>query len=136
MNNFRQNLPAFDAFAAPDLTVELSLMPACRLDALVCNEGAVVVGAGVRVSFWDNVTQAELECADAPRATESSLSPGACAVVSCVWIDGPTGEVDVRACVDNGGYACDEAGAGGNRECREGNNVDDTTASVGCQPIG
>ncbi|MCC6551635.1 MAG: VCBS repeat-containing protein [Polyangiaceae bacterium] len=133
MNNFRQNLPEFDAFAAPDLTVKLSFdqthCPAyLGLAAQVCNEGALVVGAGVPVSFYDNATMAPITCANAPVQTTIPLQPGQCQTVTCEWQSAPANgmNVDVRACVDNAGYECDGGSAGGNNECHEDNNQGDT----------
>ena len=123
MNNFRQNLPEFDAFAAPDLTVALTfnrtMCPAyLGLEANVCNEGALVVGAGVGVRFYDNTTQADIPCANAPVATTQPLSPGQCQKVTCQWEGAPVNgsTVDIRACADNAGYACDGGMLGGNNE--------------------
>lgn len=137
MNNFRQNLPEYDADAAPDLVVSLSLSPlGCALSARVCNEGDVVAGAGVPVRFWDNATQQEIPCDGGPLATTAPLPPGACADVRCVWTAAPD-PVDVRACVDNPGYACGPSGGGNgaNNECAEGNNLDARAGAFACQPI-
>jgi len=138
MNNFRQNLPDFDVFAAPDLTVALTfdkaMCPASLgLVATVCNEGALVVGAGVAVTFWDTDTMLEIACTNAPVVTTTPLQPGACQAVTCVMDDPPIEPqvADVRACVDNGGFACDMPPArGGNNECVEDNNLAD--GSAGC----
>jgi len=142
MNNFRQNLPAFDVFAAPDLTVELSISQATcpeslSLVAQVCNDGALVVGAGAVVSFWDNATMTLLTCENAPVATTVPLNPGQCQNVTCL-IEPPPVEpivLDVRACVDNGGYDCDQPPArGGNNECNEDNNQSNSTGN--CPEVG
>ena len=45
------------------------------------------------------------------------------------------GAVDVRACVDNAGYACTSGSAGGNNECRENNNQMSASATQACAPI-
>jgi hypothetical protein len=141
MNNFRQNLPDFDIFAAPDLTVALSfdktMCPAALgLVATVCNAGALQVGAGTVVTFWDNATMTEIACTNAPVTTSSPLAPGQCQQVTC-WMPGPPIEpltASVRACVDNGGYACDQPPAmGGNSECHEDNNLADGTD--GCTDV-
>jgi hypothetical protein len=131
MNNFRQNLPDFDVFAAPDLTVALSfdksMCPSTLgLVAQVCNDGALVVGAGAPVTFWNNANMTQIVCANAPIATTLPLSPGQCQNLKCELADPPVepATIDVRACVDNGGYGCDEPPAmGGNNECHEDNNL-------------
>lgn len=142
MNNFRQNLPDFDVFAAPDLTVTMSFdkgncPSTLGIVATVCNDGALVVGAGVAVSFYDNATMQPVVCTNAPTTTSSPLSPGQCQNVTCVLASPPvepnTG--DFRACVDNGGYACDmPAMQGGNNECHEDNNLTDGVAGCTAGP--
>lgn len=135
MNNFRQNLPDFDALAAPDLTVALTLVPTgCVLEAHVCNAGDVVVGAGVPVAFYDNTTMTAIACDGGAVTTPAPLVPGACVDVGCVWTAAPT-TIDVRACVDNGDYACGGAG-GQNNECHEDNNRADRDGAFACVPIG
>jgi hypothetical protein len=77
MNNFRQNLPEFDVFAAPDLTVSLALDQRTTCPAYaraswrtVCNEGALVVGAGVPVSVLGHRDDGgQVACANAPVVT-------------------------------------------------------------------
>ncbi|NUQ75877.1 MAG: VCBS repeat-containing protein [Polyangiaceae bacterium] len=138
MNIFRQNLPDYDVFAAPDLTVDLSFSKAdcpasLGLVASVCNKGAVVVGAGATVTFYDNATQAEIACTNAPVATTLPIPPGKCQAVTCKWAGAPMSPlmVDVRACVDNGSYACDTSIEGGNNECKEDNNAGNS-GDTGC----
>lgn len=136
LNNFRQNLPDFDALAAPDLTVTLQLILAgCLLEAHVCNAGDVVVGAGVPVSFYDNATMQPIACEGGAVTTPVSLAPGACVDVGCEWRN-PQPSVSVRACVDNGDYACSSAGGSQNNECHEDNNRDDESGPFTCSPIG
>lgn len=152
MNNFRQNLPDFDVFAAPDLgvtvTVDKTLCPAqLGLAAEVCNTGLLQVGAGVEVKFYDNTDMSEITCANSPILTSAPLPPGSCETVTCL-IDNPPMDpevVDVRACVDNAGYDCGSSGGmggaggggggpnnGGNNECNEDNNASDH-AATGCE---
>ncbi|NUO52360.1 MAG: VCBS repeat-containing protein [Polyangiaceae bacterium] len=141
MNNFRQNLPDFDVFAAPDLTVAISfdktMCPqTLGLVAQVCNEGALQVGAGTVVTFWNNANMTEIACTNAPVATTSPLAPGQCQNVTCQLANPPVSPmtIDVRACVDNGGYACDMPPArGGNNECHEDNNLAD--GEDGCTDV-
>jgi hypothetical protein len=137
MNNFRQNLPESNAFAAPDLTVTLALdANACTINATVCNAGDIVVGAGVPVHFYDNGTQQEIACDGGTPTTALPLAPGACAAVTCHWpAPQPNGAVDVKACVDNATYACTAGMAGGNNECKEDNNQASATATQGCAVI-
>jgi len=136
MNNFRQNLPEFDALAAPDLTVDLELvLQGCTLLAHVCNRGDVVVGRGVPVHFWNRANMTEIACLGGAQTTPDSVAPGACVDVACEWRNAPN-PVDVRACVDNGGYACSSATSNANNECREGNNLDDTAGGFACTPSG
>lgn len=138
MNNFRQNLPEYDANAAPDLVVALTLEElGCTLIARVCNEGDIVAGAGVPVTFWDNATMTEVPCAGGTPTTPGPLAPGACVDVQCVWNEAPD-PIDVRACVDNPDYACapSSGGTGANNECDESNNLDQQSGPYDCQPIG
>jgi hypothetical protein len=138
MNNFRQNLPEFDASAAPDLVVFLSLeLSGCILNARVCNYGDVVVGAGVPVHFWDNGTMTEISCEGGQPSTPSPLAPQACVDVQCVWPQAPN-PIDVRACVDNDTFGCTSTGGtnGANNECREDNNLDQQNGPFACTPIG
>jgi hypothetical protein len=137
MNNFRQNLPSSNAFAAPDLTVALALDPnACTMNAHVCNAGDIVVGAGVQVHFWDNATMTEIACDGGPVVTPQTLAPGACVDVACSWpAPAPSGPVDVRACVDNAGYDCSSGASGGNNECHEDNNLATAAGDQGCVPV-
>jgi FG-GAP-like repeat len=135
MNDFRQNLPETDALAAPDLRVMVSLDDVtCSIVANVCNEGDIVAGAGVPVTFW-NPDGTEIQCTGGPVATTQPLQPGACEAVSCGLPSSPDGTIEVRACVDNGGFDC-AGDTGQNRECDEGNNLDDTSGDLHCQVIG
>ncbi|MRG94191.1 FG-GAP repeat domain-containing protein [Polyangium spumosum] len=139
MNNFRQNLPDFDVFAAPDLTLTLALdkgycPTGLGLAATVCNDGAVVVGAGIPVTYFDNTTQLPVTCVNGATATTKPLAPGKCQTVTCEWAGAPYDPqpVDVRACVDNEGYTCTKGASGGNNECKEDNNQGDS-AGTGCK---
>jgi len=130
MNNFRQNLPNYDVFQAPDLTVQLaSDSGACPnaliLIAEVCNIGALVVGYGVPVDFYDRDTMSAIDCVNGATKTQFPLNPGNCEDVACEWQGVPEEPetVRARACVDNGSYKCTDEGA--HLECHEDNNVDD-----------
>lgn len=142
MNNFRQNLPEFDVFAAPDLKVTLTIDKTycpggLGLTAMVCNQGAVVVGSGVPIVFYDNATMAEITCKDGAVRTTKSLGPGKCQTLVCEWTGAPYEPqmVDVRACVDNEGYACTQPTSGANNECHEDNNQSNSV-NTGCKPSG
>jgi FG-GAP-like repeat len=142
MNSFRQNLPEFDVLAAPDLTVSLSVDKTTCPDSLglvgtVCNEGLVVVGAGVEVAFWDNPGMAPMDCVGGVPKTQFPLEPGACETVTCALAPPPSSAttVDVRACVDNEGYDCVGTGAAGqNNECNEDNNTAELM-ETGCEVL-
>jgi hypothetical protein len=126
-NNYRQNLPDYNVFAAPDVTLEITGFGYARcptsleVRARVCNEGDLRVGAGLPVRLFDTATQAEIPCA-VPPATLTTLNPGQCEAVTCVWPDPPSSPepASVRGCADNAGWDC--AGPGNNNECVEDNN--------------
>ncbi len=126
-NNFRQNMPDYNVFAAPDLTVTLRFDKS-RCDqglwllAEVCNEGDLRVGPGVPVSFYDAASAQPIDCGG-PVATRDTIKPGRCETVRCLWTEAPESPEDasVRVCVDNGSWDCD--GPGTNHECHEDNNA-------------
>lgn len=140
-NNFRQNMPDYNVFAAPDLSVEITGFDksACtaRADILVevCNDGDMRSGSGVPVTFLDNVSQAEITC-ETPVATTMTLEPGDCENLRCTWVDPPRSPAlfDVSACVDNTLPACTDGGT--NNECNENNNLH-SSSEEGCTgPVG
>lgn len=137
MNNFRQNLPSANAFAAPDLTIALSFnSPTCELLGEVCNDGDIVAGAGIAITFFDRATERPITCENGPTHTASPLSPGSCEWVSCTVDDSVMfGPHAIRACVDNQGYDCEQLPIGGNRECDDDNNWDDEPINIACGPI-
>ncbi len=123
LNNFRQNVQGeLGDEAGPDLTIRSVLavcagMDGTRMEAEICNRGAVFLDTGLQVLF-------EQEAADGTRSrlcdlrTGEPLAPGACTTVSCeasVAADGvfvaTADEEDVVA------------------ECREDNNVARSEAS-------
>ncbi len=138
-NNYRQNMPDYNVFAAPDLTVSITGYERRRcpsfieIQADVCNEGDLRVGAGVAVTFYDADDGQPIDCADPPR-TQGTIKPGRCERVICLWPEPPRApsQASVRACVDNGSWDCTEDGA--NHECREDNNTDDFS-DTGCSGI-
>ncbi len=137
MNNFRQNLPDADAFAAPDLTIALAIdVDDCGAVATVCNAGDLLVGPGVAVHFYDTSTMTEVACDNGPIVTPQTLAPGSCVDVTCVWpMPVPTGTVTIRGCVDNAGYACTSGASGGNNECLEANNLAEASGMYGCTVV-
>ena len=129
-NNFRQNLPDYDPYLAPDLIAEVTGQNvACCPETLtekgkVCNVGGLWVPPGVEVYFYSGVNMVLLTCAE-PAMTPVTLEPGQCVGVTCDWI--PTSpvvaETPVRACVDGASYEC--IGPGVYNECDELNNAGD-----------
>lgn len=89
MNNFRQNLPEFDVLSAPDLRVSLSFNESncptgITMVAEVCNDGELLVGPGVPVSFYDDSTKAPIACSGGAASTTQTLNPGECENVACI----------------------------------------------------
>jgi hypothetical protein len=138
-NNYRQNLPDFSPFLAPDLTVEFSEVDTTpctdHVDMVVrvCNAGDLRVGAGIEVRFYDE-SGAEIACTD-PALTVTTLDPDECEFVTCSWTDMPLhpDAEDVTACVDDVDGTC--SAPGGNNECNEDNNTA-IAEDVQCDIIG
>ncbi len=132
-NNFRQNLPDYDPYQAPDLIAgitgqDLSGCPGVlEVKAKVCNVGELWVPPGVGVYFYSGLNMALLPCAD-PAMTPVTLEPGQCVGVACDWV--PVAPVQVatpvRVCVDGMSYQC--TGPGVFNECDEVNNAGDGVA--------
>jgi hypothetical protein len=136
-NNYRQNLPDFSPFLAPDLIVEFIEVDTtgCSsgtvdLVTRVCNIGDVRVGE-VEVRFYegDPSDGQGIDCVpDEPGMqglrTSGTLEPDDCTIVTCTWSDPPTApaSADVTACVDDVDWSCVPPGA--NNECNEENNTD------------
>lgn len=140
-NNFRQNLPDYDVFAAPDLQVSFGALDRSRcnqeigLSLQVCNQGDLRVGPGVPVTLSEPSTGAPIACTQS-LATTRTLEPGECETLVCVLNPAPVSpaRVDVQACVDNEGTDC--LSGGRNNECHEDNNTAVLSAD-GCNgPIG
>lgn len=141
-NNYRQNLPDFSPFLAPDLTVqfdEVDETPCTdHVDMIVqvCNEGDLRVGAGVEVAFYegDPATGTPITCTDPP-VTLTTLDPDECELVTCSWTGVPVHpeSADVTACVDDVDGTCTAPGA--NNECNEDNNTA-SIEDVQCDIIG
>ncbi len=134
-NNFRQNLPDYDPFLAPDLTVTLLApdLSGCPetvvLAAQVCNIGQIWVPAGIHVSFFDAGIQANILC-QSGGSTSQQLQPGECVKVSCPWDSaaGGTGTKQVLTCVDDYALSCE--GPGFQNECNEDNNSNSAVVSL------
>ncbi len=140
-NNFRQNMPDYNVFAAPDLQVEILGYDksACNasVDILteVCNQGDLRVGQGAAVGYWDLESDALITC-DATVSTTMTLEPGDCEVLTCTLSNPPLApaRLNITACVDNELPGCVSGGA--NNECIEDNNSF-TLDEEGCSgPIG
>lgn len=135
-NNFRQNMPDYNVFAAPDLTVTIlgyerdKCPEELTVVAEVCNDGDLRVGPGVSVDFYDMKTGDAVVCAQ-PTVTTDTLNPDRCEEVRCYWPDPPVSPetAEVRVCVDNGSWDC--TGPGSSNECNEDNNIDEYT-DTGC----
>ncbi|MBN2724189.1 MAG: VCBS repeat-containing protein [Deltaproteobacteria bacterium] len=135
-NNFRQNMPDYNVFAAPDLQLEiLSIDKTLCYDSVeimvsVCNDGDLRVGGGVNVTFLDNETNNEIICEESAVTTQT-LEPGDCETISCTWNDPPrTPEIiNISGCVDNTLPDCVDGGS--NNECIETNNLHSLT-DEGC----
>ncbi len=135
-NNFRQNMPDYNVFAAPDLTVtvlgyERDKCPEeLTVVVEVCNDGDLRVGPGVPVDLYDLTNQESIPCTQNTSTTET-LNPHKCEVVRCHWPGAPLAPDDagVRVCVDNGSWEC--MGPGVNNECIEDNNTDEYL-DLGC----
>jgi len=135
-NNYRQNLPDFSPFLAPDLTIEF-VDAQCEnqqanLRVRVCNIGDNRVGE-VEIRFYDGDPASGgrgIDC-DSSRSgmqgvkTEGTLEPDDCEVVTCLWTNPPIDpeSSDVTACVDDSGpdWSCTPE-SGLNNECNENNN--------------
>jgi hypothetical protein len=140
-NNFRQNLPDYNVFAAPDLEIEIIEYDKSNCNSSidvvieVCNTGDLRVGSGVSVGVWDNEANAELTCAT-PIETTMTLEPTDCEIVICVW-NNPPGTPDLlnlTVCADNELPLCMNGGS--NNECIEDNNSH-SLSEQGCDgPIG
>jgi len=128
-NNYRQNMPDYNVFAAPDLTVSIlgfernECPEELTVVVEVCNDGDLRVGPGVPVDLYDTSTGDPLPCT-LPLATVDTLNPDICQELRCYWPGAPIkpDTAEVRACVDNGSWAC--GGPGVNNECIEDNNSD------------
>ena len=126
-NNFRQNLPDYDPFLAPDLTASViatdlaSCPDSATLRAEVCNAGQIWVPPGVHVMFIDANTNSVLNCLEGG-STGVTLEPGECTTVKCLIPKTPTTPAGLwlKVCADDFDSQC--AGPGLQNECNEENN--------------
>jgi hypothetical protein len=133
-NNFRQNSQSFDApDLEPDaLSVDTTGCPASvTLRAVVQNNGAASVGAGLAVSFYVGTPEGEHRLVGTARV-ETPLVPGASASVELSFVPEP-GEQNVEVPffvrVDDAGD-----GVGEHNECVETNNL--ASDSLFCEGVG
>ncbi len=137
-NNFRQNMPDYDVFAAPDLTIKNvdigsdTCPNSMTVRVTVCNEGDLRVGQGTEVHLW-NGSGSELSCS--PLLTTVTLEPYDCETMEWEVTNPPQSPdvLEVHACIDSTDIAC--SGPGANHECNEDNNTNDASAE-GCSSIG
>jgi len=126
-NTFRQNLPDFDPFLAPDLqaewlSVDFTECPAAMtLEGKVCNAGKLwASGVDVRIYGPDG---AEIVC-DEGILMDNTLESGECTQVLCRVLNPAetlVGAGEMALCVDGFDSSC--AGPGFINECREDNNL-------------
>ncbi|MDX9719998.1 MAG: FG-GAP-like repeat-containing protein [Myxococcota bacterium] len=129
LNNYRQNVQGDGVFNAPDLSIDLSVAqlfcPGNQLElrARVSNLGALGVGPGVRVEFFEGVDAAGVYLGAAQ--TQAALLPGGSEQVPFM-VEAPYTPKDYFARVDG-----DATGTGVVLECDESNNGEAVT-SVAC----
>ena len=133
-NTFRQNLPDFDPFLAPDLQaewigVQLEECPdVLILEGKVCN-GGLLWSAGIDVRIFDGLGQ-PVTCSGG-MILDKSLESGECTQVLC-RVEEPGLSIqdgnDFTLCVDGFDASC--AGPGWSNECDETNNKSVTDISV------
>jgi hypothetical protein len=126
LNNYRQNFQGAGVFNAPDLTVDAQVdFENCfddqfEIQAIVRNEGAIGVPAGVDVTLYEGSDDSGPVVGT--EQTQVALLPGAFTVVS--WLVGGGQEQDFFVVVD-------PPGSGAVAECDETNNTA-ATATVSC----
>lgn len=121
LNNFRQNVQGELGDAGPDLTIQ-SVSAVCldsartRMEARICNRGAVFVDTGIQVVFDQLEGESRARLCDL--RTSEPVAPGVCTTVSC--------EADVPA---NGVFEATADERGLVVECLEDNNAARSEAS-------
>jgi len=121
-NNYRQNLQTIGSmFAAPDLTASFlrfeTQVDAITLTARIGNGGAVQVGPGMPVAFYDGNPAAGGVLLGTVQTTKP-LKPGEFEDVSFDWLTPFSGTRDIYVVADDNG-----ARTGTHNECDETNNV-------------
>ncbi|MEZ4222794.1 MAG: FG-GAP-like repeat-containing protein [Polyangiaceae bacterium] len=121
-NNYRQNVQGLITDKPPmtDLTGGETLQDACKtgweLKAQLCNRGTLEAPPGVPGTFYlgDPAAGGTVICTT---QTKTTLSPGSCETVSCIYASPPDGPVDLWFVADDDGTA-----TGSSEECKEQNN--------------
>ena len=134
LNNFRQNVQPGGLFDAPDLTATLGTV-ACgsyvEATALVKNQGAAKVVAGLEVSLYAKDAQGTAALQTVP--TKTTLYPGGTETVS-FSVKTPaayaTQTIEFYVKVDDDG----SGGGGTANECNEANNQS-ATVKAECKPL-
>ena len=134
-NSYRQNVQGVGTFSAPDLSICLvkADMTACQsaskatVTATVYNGGALVVKAGVSVSFFAVMPDGQ-SVPIGSGATTRALNPGDAQDVSVVWIAPPQSlAVTVKAIADEKNLV---------GVCHPENKTATTLQPVRCSPLG
>ncbi|MCB9709395.1 MAG: hypothetical protein H6714_11455 [Myxococcales bacterium] len=116
-NTYRLNAPDDNALSSPDLGSEWGASLCEESHSYLCvqllNYGDVLVGSGVKVSFYDaDPDQGGTLIGDA--VSKDSIAPGTAGESVCLdWSDDKS-TIDIWVKLDS---------AGGNRECNEDNNI-------------
>lgn len=132
LNNYRQNFQGAGVFNAPDLAVDLQvnfencLDEAFEIQAIVRNEGALGVPAGVDVTLYSGTDNTGTVVGT--EQTDVALLPGAFTTVS--WLVGAPGGDPLEFYVEVDADEEDSV-----LECDEDDNTG-TTATVSCPPVG
>ncbi len=131
LNNYRQNFQGAGVFNAPDLTVDLQVaFDSCvdeefQIQAIVRNEGALGIPAGVSVTLYEGSDATGVEVGT--QQTQVALLPGAFTIVS--WTVPAPGGMEQHF------FVVVDGGDGAVAECDERNNTG-TTAAVSCPQPG
>ncbi len=135
-NTYRTNLQGTGtggALAAPDFVADAPRsvkMCAAYIDlgVWVENRGAILVGPGVSVAFYDGAPSAQ-NAAFATSATSRLLRPGEAEFVAVRWPSPPASPRSVHILVDDDGSGL---GRGGQNECNEGTGNSVIVPGLGC----
>lgn len=135
-NTYRTNLQGTGtgaALAAPDFVADAPRsVKRCAayidLGVWVENRGAILVGPGVSVAFYDGAPSPQ-NAAFATSATTRLLRPGEAELVSIRWPNPPASPRSVHVLVDDDGSG---QGRGGHNECNEGSGNAVIVPGMGC----